>query len=211
MNKNNFIFFIFSFLLVGCSSTYTIKNFTSKEKFYEEFNRSAKNKTVKVTLTNDSSITALNGANISNDSLFFTNQVLKEEKIESNEIKNIKYLDTGSSNLAAIIILNNGKELKAKKANMLGGSSINAWIVENELENLPLSKIKRASYNKNCVGVPIGLLSGTVLGYFSLGIANGLISKGSKSDTIVYPIASILIGGVIGWIVGYDYTYQFNP
>lgn len=96
---------------------------------------------------------------------------------------------------------------------MLEGSSINALIMENESVNLTLSKIKRASYNKHWLGVPIGLLSGTVLAFFVQGIAGSILNnpKNNPPGLLVYTAASILIGSVIGWIVGYDYKYQFNP
>ncbi|MCL5030321.1 MAG: hypothetical protein M1480_15025 [Bacteroidetes bacterium] len=196
-------------LLVGCSSTYTIKNFSSKEKFYENFNNSAKNKTVKVTLSNDSSFTALEGTNITNDSLFFTTQILKEEKIESNAIRNIKYLESGSSNLAAIIILNNGKELKAKKADMLEGSSINALIMENKNVNLPLNDIKKVSYKNRLLGTLIGFLIGIPAAY--LVGEQFFVLFGSGNEMAISLISSPIIGGIIGAITGYTYIYQFNP
>ncbi len=188
-----------------------MKDFSSKEKFYDDFNKYMVNTPVKVTLVNDSSFTALNGVSIANDSLFFTAQILKKEKIESNEIKNIKYLDPSSSNFAAIIILNNGKELKAIKADILSGSSINVLILEEENKNLPLRNIREASYNNHWLGVPVGLLSGTVLGYFTLGIVNTINPKKNNPGLLVFPAAAIIIGGVLGWNVGYNYIYRFNP
>lgn len=210
--KFNYLLFLASILFfVGCSSTYTVKNFSSKEKFYKDFNNSVRNKVVKITLTNDSSFSTLEDTRILSDSIFFTKQVLLDEKIETNEIKNIKYLDTSTSNLAAIILLNNGKVLKAKKADLLAGSSINVLIQVDENENLLLNNIKNASYINHWLGVPIGLLGGTALGYFTLGIVNSINPKGNNSGLLIYPAASILIGGILGWIVGHNYTYQFNP
>jgi PBP1b-binding outer membrane lipoprotein LpoB len=48
------LFFLLALLLMGCSSTYTIKDFPSKERFYEDFNNSVKNKDVSITLMSDS-------------------------------------------------------------------------------------------------------------------------------------------------------------
>ena len=64
---------IFLLTLTGCSSTYKVSDFSSKDKFYEDFNNFTNKKTLKVTLNNDSSFIINKGAMISNDSLTYAN------------------------------------------------------------------------------------------------------------------------------------------
>lgn len=64
---------IFIFFIAGCSSTYRVNDFSSKEKFYEDFNKSMHNKSVNVLLANNSSFISSGNVLISNDSLIFSN------------------------------------------------------------------------------------------------------------------------------------------
>ncbi|MDR3626567.1 MAG: hypothetical protein P4L45_07025, partial [Ignavibacteriaceae bacterium] len=57
---------------IGCSSTYTINDFPTKDKFYGDFNNFAGNKSLNVTLTNDSSFVPEGKIKISDDSLIIT-------------------------------------------------------------------------------------------------------------------------------------------
>ena len=79
--------------LVGCSSTYTLKDFSSKEKFYEDFNKYMSNRLVKVTFVNDSSFIISENVKISNDSvlLLSTGQnIISNFPLEKvKEIRNI--------------------------------------------------------------------------------------------------------------------------
>ena len=50
---------IFMIFLIGCSSTYKISDFSSPEKFYKDFNKSADGKILKITLHDDSSFIAI--------------------------------------------------------------------------------------------------------------------------------------------------------
>ena len=64
-------------ILTGCYSTYQVSDFSSRVKFYEDFNKSVIEKDVKVTLSNDSSFFMSNDAAIENDSLYFTSEEIK--------------------------------------------------------------------------------------------------------------------------------------
>lgn len=208
----------FALLLIGCSSTYTIKDFSSKEKFYEDFNNSAKDKTVKVTLTNDSSFTTLNGASISNDSLIFISQIKKEKIIiEPGEITNIKYYGIDMSNLSALILLKNGEEIKAENVSLISDSSINATVKKTIYEFIPLKNVREVSYKNHWLGVPIRLFNGTV-GGFVIGLISShvFVNQNEQSDAAIYvgwgiTAIGLVAGGIWGWIEGYNYTYQFNP
>jgi hypothetical protein len=92
------IFAVVSLLFIGCSSTYTIKSFSSKEKFYEDFNKSASGKTLTVVLTNDSTFVIGRGARVSNDSLF-TNI---DNPISTMPLKNIKRISYKNSALGGL-------------------------------------------------------------------------------------------------------------
>jgi hypothetical protein len=68
MKSTYYLIVVFiSLVILGCSSTYTIKDFSSKEKFYDDFNNFAKDKNVEVQFVNDSSLTIGNGAIIIRD------------------------------------------------------------------------------------------------------------------------------------------------
>ena len=89
-------------LLAGCSSTYRVSDFSSREKFYEDFNNSVKNKELKITLVNDSSFSVLEGSKITDDSLdLILNFQNKEHTLAADEIENIKYYGDSYSSPSA--------------------------------------------------------------------------------------------------------------
>ena len=63
----------FAFFFLGCSSTYKVSDFPSKDKFYEDFNKSMYNKFVKVSLVSDTTFIITGNVKISNDSLILFN------------------------------------------------------------------------------------------------------------------------------------------
>lgn len=63
------IIIFLSLMLYGCASTFTIKDFPSKQKFYDNFNNSVRDKNLTVTLMNKKSIEMI-GAKIKADTLF---------------------------------------------------------------------------------------------------------------------------------------------
>ncbi len=77
--------------LEGCSSTYTLKDYPSKQKFYEDFNSSVKGKDIKIILTNDSTVNSYNGAIIRNDSLIFKSNTKYSKRIPLKGISKISY------------------------------------------------------------------------------------------------------------------------
>ena len=80
------LLFVLVLLLMGCSFTYTIKNFHSKEKFYEDFNNSAKNKDLNITLINDSSFSVIGGRVLKQDTLYTSTNVFPV-----NIVKTVNY------------------------------------------------------------------------------------------------------------------------
>jgi len=115
MNKFNYLCFIFRVInlkyfylsipiillfLIGCSSTYKVIDYSSYEKFYEDFNNSVKDTKLSVTLTNDSSLVFPEGAEIKNDSIYLKyypnyyplNLKLKNDKyFPLTDIKKVSY------------------------------------------------------------------------------------------------------------------------
>ncbi|MHB8854554.1 MAG: hypothetical protein ACYC6P_14525 [Ignavibacteriaceae bacterium] len=90
--KNILMIMSLSLFCVGCSSYYTAKDFSSKEKYYKDFNDFAKNKNMTVTLINDSSFTTYVGSEILNDTLSFLREKdFTHEEIPLKNIKSINY------------------------------------------------------------------------------------------------------------------------
>ncbi len=87
------IIFAVPFFLVGCSSIYTVKDFSSKEKFYDDFNKFAKDKDLEITLLNDSSFSTGYGAVIINDKLVIndSDKNLPAKNILLNSVKTVSY------------------------------------------------------------------------------------------------------------------------
>ncbi len=205
--------------LVGCSSTYTLKDFPSKQKFYEEYNNFAENKKVKITLLYNKSFYTNNKTEIINDTLYIKNkiQIKNNYTIPTSNIEKIDYLDTGYKE--ANILLINGQELRAENISFLK-DSINL----NEIKTLtvkkllmPLDKIKNISYKNHWLGVPLRLITGTILGFAAGWITANIIGDNNlTTDEALYLIYSptvigTIAGAIWGWIDGYTYTYQFNP
>lgn len=88
---------IFVLLLTGCSSTYRLSDFSSKEKFYSDLNKFVVDKDMEITLTGDSSFYSRGIAGIRNDTLFFQADITKSnlgnnyKAIPINKIKTISY------------------------------------------------------------------------------------------------------------------------
>ena len=84
---------IVSLFFIGCSSTYKVSDFSSKDKFYENFNKFADNKNMKVTLTNDSSFIAEGNTKVSNDTLIITMNVKNDiyKSLPLIKIREISY------------------------------------------------------------------------------------------------------------------------
>lgn len=205
---------------IGCSSTYTIKDFSSKDKFYNDFNNFAGNKSLNVTLTNDSSFVPEGKIKISDDTLIITMNIQKEVKIKKNEVKDIKYTGSDLSNMSATLILEDGTKAKVKNVSFFSDSSFNITVSENINNTLPIFKIKKISYKNHWINLPLGFLGGAILGaVIGGGVALYDTHHSDESDKDFSPIANLYAGIMIGpvcgiivsWILGRDYIYQFNP
>jgi len=215
-------------IFAGCSSTYTLKDFSSEKIFYKDFNNSVKDKSVKVRLVNDSLYSVPNGAVIFNDTLIFIEGTKKEKiKVDNSAIKEIRnYYKTDFSHPLHRIILKNGKELSGYNIEILPDSSIEYLVQENIYgRHIPINKIREVSYKNHWLGLIPGISSGVVVGFITgiLGfypVHNSQPNMGSIGETQSTDLAGstvigtglgLLIGSVVGWLIGYSYTYQFNP
>jgi hypothetical protein len=221
LNKYKTILSILSFLLIGCSSTYKVSDFSSKDEFNADFNKSVYEKPVKIYLINDSSISASNGAEVLNDSLLFSLQTQKGKVILlKNSIKNIRfYFNKTNSSYSANIILNSGEILNEDNIELLPDSSISYGV--DKYESLPLNKVKNISYQNKSLGALLGFIYGIPAGYltgnllyrlFSNPIGRGGAGSNAQYNLFLTGLVSVsVIGLIIGLVNGYTYIYQFNP
>ncbi len=216
---NFFIVAFFSLTFVSCSSIYSIKDFSSKEKLYQDFNNSVKDKSINVKFINDSSLTINNGAVIKNDTLYSTGYRLDKNyrKVALSEIKNINY--TGSDYKSANLLLKNDEQINAGDIN-IANDTMEYSVTKKILtwsEVAPLDKIKEASYKNRWLGIPGWFLAGTGLGVIVGAIIFTSRNNGSPDNAymtlnsfLTIPFGSF-VGIIWGWIDGYNYIYRFNP
>ncbi len=210
---------IFSFAFASCSSIHTVKSFSSKEKLYQDFNNSVRDKSVEVKFINNSSLTFNNGAVIKSDTLYAINYNIdkKFRKTALPEIKILKY--TGSDYKSAILFLQSNEQINASDIEIANDTieySITKKILK-QTEIAPLDKIKEVSYKNHWLGIPgrffIGTATGIVLG-LTIGSALDDNTQGglTRSEIIFLtgPSIGALIGIVWGYLDGYTYIYQFN-
>ena len=145
---------LLSLLVIGCSTTYRVSDFASRDKFYNDFNKFAKDKSVKVTLVNDSSFYINNGAAIVNDTLYYLGKdiLTGNKKIALSETKEINY--TSNDYTPSSIELNNGQIFQAKQIKVNRDSieflSMNKVIVLNSITSI--NKVKKISYKNHFLG-----------------------------------------------------------
>jgi hypothetical protein len=156
MKKYYSALFLLALILMGCSSTYTIKNFSSKEKFYKDFNSSVGSKDMNITLSNDSLYEISGGGLLKHDTLYTSEYIFPV-----NIIKTVQYKTTLKSTLFGIF----------------------------------------------CGELVIGIAGGNIL--------HNNINKLDFASTLMYGsivvISGGIIGGIAGYFIGWDVTYQFNP
>lgn len=206
---------------MGCS-IYTIKDYPSKEKFYEDFNNSAKNKDVNITLINDSSFTINDGVVLENDSLF------SFAKIEERDLRiyplsvitEIRYMNNDTS--TALILFNNGETLRGTNFRTESDSiyfTMQTSTKKNKNVPIPIEidKIKTITYKTHLRSIPLGILGGAITGLITAAIASTGISDSKDNNGkaaayfIVSPILGAAIGVIVGGIIGWNTIYQFNP
>ena len=209
---------IFLLILTGCYSTYKVSDFSSRDKFYEDFNKSANDKAVKVTLSNDSSFFMSNGAAIENDTLcsLHSYTVSGNKKLSMNNIKNINYLS--SDYKSGTILSKNGELYHATKINFEKDSIDFAYSEYVKQDITSVSNVKKIVYNDHWLGVPVYMGIGTATGFFIGLIVNSNNGNGTSLNPkltpvlggILYAASGLVVGAITGWFLGYDYVYYFN-
>jgi hypothetical protein len=231
------LFFLLALLLMGCSSTYTIKDFPSKEKFYEDFNNSAQNKDVNVTLINDSSFAINDGIILENDTLFSL-EGKDNRSFALSDITEIRYKNNDYS--SASILFKNGDILRGKDIRTDSDSiyfTVKTSKAKNNIASIhiavapihiaqdtlftptnvfPIETVKSVSYKTYLRSVPLGILSGAIAGLIIAVIAgNNLTSKDDSGAASAYyilaPPIGAMVGAIVGGCIGWKTIYQFNP
>ena len=207
-----FIFLLF----IGCSSTYRVNDFSTKEKFYDDFNNSFKTKEVKVTLINDSSFTANEGAVIK-DSTLISYVKVKEKKnmfLARSDLREINF--ENNDILTASVLLKNGDALRAENVKIIH-DSISFVGIKNiiKIDSIPLDKVKTASYKNRWKsiypGAMMGLLSGGIIGYlWGKTVTNDHGENQGSSGFLGGAFVGPFVGAISGFLLGYTNIYEFN-
>ena len=210
------ISFLFMLFFIGCSSTYRLTDFSTKENFYADFNKTVINKNINVALINDSTFSALSGSKIVNDTLYLIlNRQNEKHLMPVSDIKKIRYYYTGYSTPSADIALKNGNEIKGGNVKVLDDSFIEYTIKKINSIAIPVSRVKIVSYKNRWLGALIGIPAGTVAGWGLGAFASGYeYDNNSDQGGVIwgyFALSGPVIGAVLGSIIGYTYTYQFNP
>jgi hypothetical protein len=156
MNKYYTLCLLSALIFMGCS-TYTIKDFTSKDKFYQSFNKSVGQRDIDITLTDNSKRTIFGGGTLKQDTLYTLTGVF------------------------------------------------------------PVESIKKINYSAKDGSELIGILSGFLIGRIAAALAIESIKKkgdwGEDYEIVyfVFMVPAAIIGGVTGYFIGWNTTYQFNP
>jgi len=220
------IYLVGAFILIfftGCSSTYKVTYFPTKEKFYEEFNDTFKDREAKVILTNDSCFTADKGVVVKNNLVvcYSTFENKRPQKFILFDLSAINF--AGNNNQSAKIILKNGEEFNAENV-LTTRDSINFTEVRRllKIDSFPIDKVRTVSYTSRWKGI----FPGMKIGFASLGILGYLIGKNITEQAGGHPenresqelggfvlgiMTGSITGSIVGYIVGYDVQYQFNP
>ena len=212
---------------MGCSSTYKVTDYPSKEKFYEDINSSIENRNFNV-VADDSSFTGFRGSEIKNDSLYAVTRIQgKKETISSEDIKEIKYFGKAYEEPSADIWLKNGEELRAENLINLSGSKLQFTNIKINSGYIPIDKVKEISYKAKWKGTLIGIPRGFACGIVIGGIlgANGIIAHTDTGG--MHPtfdgwssmiggafwgaIIGTVVGPIVGYITGWNNIFQFKP
>ena len=215
-------------LLVGCSSTYRMTDYASKEKFYEDINNSIGTRDFNV-VADDSSFTGFRGSEIKNDSLYAVTRIIeKKETISSEDIKEIKYFGKAYEEPSADIWLKNGEELRAENLINLSGSKLQFTNLKISSGYIPINKVEEINYKtrwkSTLIGFPIGLVSGVLIGGYmgSQGWIFNVRTGGNEplqfdkansaiQGAFVVGLIGIIMGPIVGYITGWNYVFQFKP
>jgi len=216
MKYKYIVIVFFVFLFTGCSSTYKVTNFPSKEKFYEEINNVFKGRESKITLTDDSVVTALDGITIKNNCLFVNiNSVEKiNMKIALADAIELNFDNKNAS--SGIFFLQNGEKIRAEDI-IVEQDSIKFVEVKSVLLpfSIQLDNVKTVNYKNRWKSIfpdaMIGLLSGGLTGYFwGKTDTNDHGENQGVPGLIGGAFVGFIAGSITGLSLGFPVTYEFN-
>jgi hypothetical protein len=149
----SFIFMFFLFF-IGCSRTYRVTKYFSKEQLYENFNNSAQNKNLKVVLNNDSSFLATNSAIVFNDSLILnTNSEGSNKTFPLLRVKQVSYKNHWKGIVPGLLI-----------GTIVGGAfGSTGWVLKPKSGGNPPLKFDQGQ--GIFIGALLGAVVGSVVGY----------------------------------------------
>jgi hypothetical protein len=207
-------------VLTGCSTKFTVRDFPSKEKFYEDFNTMADNKPVNITLLNDSTFRINDGVVLKNDTLFCLrpSETTLSRTIAKSDIKEISY--TNNDYKSAIYMLKSGEKLDVNNI-VIASDSMKVDVSNSLLTNYYLTsidRVKTVTYIDSFKRMPIGILSGGIIGFLIGEVVvndkNHEPNPNKSNDYYLWllagPIGGMIAGIIISTIIGYDNIYQFN-
>jgi hypothetical protein len=142
------VLFLFSLLITGCSSTYTLRHYSSKDNFYKDFNSSVGSKDLNVILLNDSLVQTKDGGILKNDTLF-----TKTNVFPVNFIKTVQFKTRLKSTLFGILF--------GEMGTMIAGGNILA----NNQSKLDLNSFIRYASIVFLSGGIIGAIAGYYIGW----------------------------------------------
>jgi len=179
--KSNYFAVTFIFLFfIGCSSTYRVNDFSSKEKFYNDFNNSFKTKEARITMINDSVLITLAGVEIENDTLYSIVYLKKkqERRLALTYIEDIKY--RGNDITSASILSKDGTEFKAEKVKVIHDSVNFIEVKDMRAKNTitSIDNVRNVSYKNLWLRIPTGIFGGGMIGLIIS--ANILVSNNNS-------------------------------
>jgi hypothetical protein len=203
----------------GCSTIYTVKDFSSKNNYYKEINDNIKGKSVNITLINDSTFENNDGVLLSTDTLSCFKTHTDSKVLNKKDITDIKY--TSSDYRDAVLVLKTGEELKVTDFENKGDSfNMNVTYYQDRIISIaPTEKIKNIVYNDRnqsiLPGVLFGGLSGLAVGVFINNAMERDVSHQNNNGLfygfIISPLTGMIVGAIISNIIGYKFIYHLNP
>ena len=222
MKKNYFILVILV-IFTGCSSTYKISDYSSKDKFYDDFNIFACNKIVEVKLRSGRPL-YLGNVMIKNDSLF-CNSLYTSAFHDTAAMDNIKEIHfTSISHESGEIITKEGRIINAGniriKADSVYFVAINKLAALNFISEV--NNLKEISYSDTWKYTLPAAAIGTIAGFIvcSTGAVK-IINRENQyhngykeqygEEYYICGLSGFLIGSIAGMFIYKDYVYEFEP
>ncbi len=205
-----YIYLFISLVFIGCSSTYTLKNFSSQNEFFKNFNNFADDRESNVYMNTQNYLTALEGTKIKNDTLYIVLNYKKEHTVMPlNEIKNINYRNysNNNENHEGYIILKNEEVIRAVDIKTKQ-DSVQFTKLKSILKCVPITDVDKIVFKRTGVGVFPGILIGASTGFLIGMVTYPSVQSNStpRYVSLYYiigaPAAGGVIGGILGWLKG---------